>query len=351
MAETRRGGRDTSALTRSAERDRLSKQPSRSIQFDLYRKTVSEDPRTIAATLRQLMQQLRDVMVVGIRGGSGKLPRWNQRSELVESSLREADGKLSVEIPLELFEELCIVNEEAPREWCWTVNDAGSLELEDRSLLKARLRVDVDGHVLMRGTDSAFGLHQVTETQRNAIPNPVRGMAVFNTTDISIDAYFSDSPAPGSGTWIAVSELPAVFSGTRGAFTQTVISTTNVYVAVTGALTASGSEVLFTLGGAGTNEWTYTGPDRAGNLRIESQGSARKVGGGSPETMQFRWHLNGAPVGMGGRISARQNEPGAWAAIAFVTLSNGDVLQLRVRNTTGVSDVSVAGRSDFGGNW
>lgn len=205
-----------------------------------------------------------------------------------------------------------------------------------------RLRIEGgDGHVKMQGTSIAFGLNAGTTAQRDAVPNPVRGMLWHNTTTLAYDGYFSSSATAGSGLWVPLSTFPDVFFGSHIGPTVTPTAAAGVAVQVVGVLTSGGFDIFYTLGGAGTNEWTYTGPNMGSFTTIRYKGSVEKTNGGVDETFAFEVTVNGAPLGIGHPVATRQGSPVIFEAEALVSLNTNDVVSLQATNLASTDSITV----------
>lgn len=218
-------------------------------------------------------------------------------------------------------------------------NRDGPIEIFSDGLNRAT--VDGDGHVKMQGVVSALKLHVGTTVQRNAVPNPVRGMLWHNTDTLAYDGYFSATDTPSSGAWLPLSVFPDFFFGTHIGPTVTPTAVAGVPVQVVGVLTPSPNLIFYTLGGAGTNEWTYTGPTMGSLTKISYKGSVEKTNGGVSETFIFEVTINGVGAGVALPVSTRQNEPVIFEAEHLVSLNNGDVVSLQATNLASTDSITV----------
>lgn len=222
------------------------------------------------------------------------------------------------------------------------IKSDGSFVIADSADVSLMSVDGADGHVVMEGTVSALRWHRVTDTQRDEIPNPQRGHVVYDTNTQSFQGYFSTSDTQGTGVWGPIAEFPSFAFGSRLTATTTTITTINVAVQVAGAMTASGSELLWTLDTTGSvSKWTYTGPNRILPIALAFELSAQKAGGGTPETFSLSIRVNNVDVGLPAIFSGRQNEPAQVRALAYVALATSDVVTFFVKNTVGTSNVIV----------
>jgi hypothetical protein len=117
----------------------------------------------------------------------------------------------------------------------------------------------------------------------------------------------------------------------------TDIVTQDVWVPIAGTLVEGDASANFSFA---TNQFTFNGVNQAAPQRLSAKMSISKAGGGD-EIYEVGIFVNGTQVDTGMTVGAGTTLVGFVATDNTHTLQTGDIIDMRVRNTSGTSDCTV----------
>jgi hypothetical protein len=141
----------------------------------------------------------------------------------------------------------------------------------------------------------------------------------------------------GSTVYRAVGISEFAYAGVEGNATATTINTIDVWESIGGTLVVGTLTDGITFA---TNQFTYIGVSQATPTVITAKMSASKAGGGD-EIYQVGVFVNGSQIGTGMSCGAGTTLVGFASTASTHALQNGDVIDMRVRNTSGTSNVTL----------
>jgi hypothetical protein len=169
----------------------------------------------------------------------------------------------------------------------------------------------------------------------------------------AFNVYFANRGSLPGEVAIAGDELLILRSGTvyrmggasAGAYAsmtdnavETTINTIDVWVPFGGVLIEGVTTATFTYA---ANQFTYIGPNQAHNTSLVGKMSILRVGGGAGSNLQVGVFVNGVQVGDPMTVSSTNSFIGFVLTEVPHLLQTGDIIDIRIRNTTGVENVVV----------
>ena len=118
----------------------------------------------------------------------------------------------------------------------------------------------------------------------------------------------------------------------------TAITVTDQWESLAGTMAEAGSTANLVFA---ANQYTFIGSDQVYKSRMVCRFAITKEGAGPPEDYELGIGVNGSPVGVAFDITADDSGFVDGSAGALEALNNGDVIEILIRNRSGLSDVTV----------
>jgi hypothetical protein len=127
------------------------------------------------------------------------------------------------------------------------------------------------------------------------------------------------------------------YSAFAGGVDTTVTSTIDVWVPIEGTLVEGDASANFSFA---ANEFTFNGVNQAAPISVRASMSILRVGNGE-DAYEIGVFINGTQADTGMTTSCSPTIAGYVGTINTHTLQTGDVIDMRVRNTTGTNSCII----------